>query len=685
MKSIKNKLIFWFSLTISFLLILICFFNYNTAKKKLLNEFTQKELLNTQKISKDIDSTMQGLESKGNTVASMSNNLTYNKNNYTTIKLYLKNSLCDIMKSNNNLETLYTFFKPNMQIKKELPYVCILRNEKNEPSSFETTDISDFKYWEQDWYKIGLNAKNFTWTEPYLEDATGRSLISGVISLKNNQGEILGVTGIDVNLNRIEQIMKNINLKNEGFPLLLSKKGTYIYNVNSKYILKKNINDNKNTLYNLYNKIKDKETTFDTINYDNEKYYAFSNKINSTGWNLIIFYKKSAITNQLNSILITDVTILIIGIIFTILISLFLSKKLLKTIDNGLKYSKALANGDLTQSINTNGKDEISTLIKAINTSSQSIRKIISSIKKDIIGLSSIYKNLKLTNNTIATTAKDINTQIKKVNLDIKEQNKDINNIYENFDKVNLSMNKIYSMSKENVTKTTHSVQVMKDTKSLMDTSVDELNKIINLVTFSVKSIENLESRTKEIDKTLYMIRNISKQTNLLSLNASIEASRAGKAGKGFSVVAKEVRKLATETNTTLNEMEKLVFNIERESNETIETMNLDVENTINKLNSIQYTQVKLNSIIENLGDFEKYSKELSSMIQVQKNFNEEVKKLLETIIHSSKGIKNSTETILESTIKQETSVENLTEGSKTLNSILKSLQNLICKFKVTK
>ncbi|MCY6353807.1 methyl-accepting chemotaxis protein [Clostridium sp. ZS2-4] len=683
MKSIKSKLIFWFSTTISIILILTCFLNYDTAKKKIINEFEQKELMNTQKISYDIGRVIKGVEAQGETVAAMSRRLEYKKENYKDVKMYLKNSLSDVLKQDDNLETVYTFLKPDMQIDKELPYVCIIRDENKNPLSFETDTIDDFKYWEQEWYKVGINSNKFMWTEPYLEEATGRKLVSGIKMLEDNKGDITGVSGIDVNLNRIQEIMKNIDLKNEGFPLLISKKGTYIYHPDSEYILKKNIGDDQDEMHMSYDKLKNKDSGFEIIDYDDKEYYAFCDSINSTGWYLVILYRKAAIINQLNSFLITDLLILFIGIAFTILISVILSRRLLRTIDIGIDCSKALENGDLTQNTDIKEENEMGILIKAINESSKSIRTIIYAVKNDIRGLKQISDDLQTTNNEIVSTSDDIDRQVKKVKSDITKQNQNINSIYESFDDVNTSMDKIHIASKENVNKTIYSVETMRKTKGLMETSVEELDRIINLVNFAVNSMNNLEVRTKQIEGTLNMIKNISNQTNLLALNASIEAARAGEAGKGFSVVAEEVRKLASETNNTLNKIESLVNEIIKESKQTVKSMNLDVENTITKLNSIKDTQSNLNSIIGNFDSFQKYSEELSSMIQDQKNFNESVRNLLETIIQSSDEIKQSIENILQASIKQENTVNSLTKGSNTLNSISKSLEKLISKFKV--
>lgn len=683
MKSIKSKLIFWFSLTISLILILTCFWNYDVAKKKIVHEFEQKEFMNTQKIANDIGKIIKGVEAQGNTVAAMSKSLEYKKENYNDVKIYLKDSLVDVLKQDKNLETVYTFFKPSMQIEKELPYVCILRDENKNPASFETDNIDDFKYWEQEWYKIGINSKEFTWIEPYLEDATGRKLISGAKMLENKKGQIIGVSGIDVNLNRIQEIMKNIDLKNDGFPLLISKKGTYIYHPNSEYILKKNISDEQDEINILYDKLQNKEAGFQITDYNKEKYYAFWENIESTDWQLIILYKQASIIGELNSILFTDILILFIGIVFTVIISVFLSRRFLKSIDIGIECSKALQKGDLTQNVDVQEQNEMGILIRAINESSKSIRTVIYSIKNDINGLKLISHNLKTTNNEIVSTSGEIDKQVKKVKGDITKQNENINNIYESFDAVNSSMNKIDIASKENVEKTGESVEVMRKTKVLMQTSVKELDKIISLVNFAVDSMNNLESRTKQIEGTLDMIKNISKQTNLLSLNASIEAARAGDAGKGFSVVAEEVRKLALETNNTLNEIESLVNEIRKESKETVKAMNLDVENTIIKLNSIKDTQSNLNSIISDLDNFEEYSRELSNMVQDQKNFNESVRNLLETIVQSSEDINSSIENILLASINQANIVNGLTKDSNTLNSISKSLENLISKFKL--
>lgn len=683
MKSIKTKLIFLFSFSMTLVLAMTCILNYNAAKKELIHEFEEKELKNVEKISLDIEKSLKKLESTGETIALMSSNLEYDNEDYEKTKAFLKNTLSNILRNNENLETAYTFFRRDMQIEDELPYVCILRDENKEPSSFETENINEFKYWEQDWYIIGQEALSFTWTEPYLEEATGRRLISGVQKLEDNEGRMIGVSGIDVNLNRIQEIMEEVDLQNNGLPFLISESGAYIYNKNQEYILKKNIFDKDDSLSEISDNFNKVNIGFEIIEYDGEKNYVFYKTIENTNWHLGIVCKKATITKQLNSILITDLIILAAGTILIVLISIILSKKVLKSVDLGLKASEAVSNGDLTVNIETFSNDEIGILLKAINNSTKSTREIITAIGGEIKGVKDVSLKLKNVNKEIVSSSSNIAHQVENTQGDIMRQNQNINSIYENFDGVDKSMDIIFNASKENEDKTYESIQVVKKTKEIMEASVKELYKVINLVNFAVESINKLDGRTKQIEGTLGMIKVISSQTNLLALNASIEAARAGESGNGFAVVAEEVRKLANETDVTLGKIESLIEEISKESSETTKAMNINVNSTLEELNKIKQTQSNLNSIVSNLDNFEEYSKELSKLIHEQKIFNESVREVLKIVLNSAEQIKGSVNNIHNQALNQEEIVYGLKEDSEKLNSTAKSLDLLINKFKV--
>ncbi|MDW8800301.1 methyl-accepting chemotaxis protein [Clostridium sp. A1-XYC3] len=683
MKSVKRKLILWFSLSMSVILIFTSMLNFNLTKNKLKDQLQANERAVAEKISSDIDKNMKEIQSIGSSISLMSERLKYDKNNYVEVKDYLQQSLSEILKSNKDLETAYTFFKPEMRIDNELPYECIMRDKEKGAIPFTASDINDFKYWEQDWYKIGQGYESYKWTEPYYEEATGRKLISGVQKMVDKDGNFIGVSGIDVNMDRIENIMKELKLEKGAFCFLVSEKGTYIYHPNKEYVLKKKISDTNDPLSALSGKLSKNSEDFSNVVMENKEYYLFNEKISSTGWQLLIAYPVDIITNELYALLLTDIVGLFIGIMLTILTSILISKSILKNINKGVELSKALSTGDLTYNVNLEVKDEIGILINAMNESSKSIRTIVGGISKDILRLNGIVSELQNSSVGISRTSSDIISQIRSVQSDINLQNKNIDDIYASFHKIDGFMDNIYNLSEENVNKTIQSVKAINTTKDITETSIRELGNVIDLVKFAVDSINKLEERTKQIEGTLESIKKISKQTKMLSLNASIEAGKAGESGKGFAVVAQEIKKFSNETEGVLRNIEKLINEIIVESNSAAKSMNMDVKNTMEELSKIKNSQLVLNDIVNNLSTFEEFSRKLSNLVETQKKASSIINKSLKDISDSSNKIELSINDILEYNVKQEETVYTLNESSNILNTITNSLKNLISKFKI--
>ncbi|MCT4621089.1 MAG: methyl-accepting chemotaxis protein [Marinisporobacter sp.] len=683
MKSIKSKLIVWFTMCMSVILITISFLNYHVSKSQLKKELEMEEMMNAESIAYNIDRNVKSAEKIADTVAQMSEQLIYDQNNYINTKEYLTKTLSNILKTNDDLETIYTFFKPEMQISQEMPYVCILRGENKKPEPFETDKIEEFPYWEMDWYQLGKTSGNFDWTEPYLEEATGRTLISGVKKLKNGEDEYIGVAGMDFHLKKIESIMEKIELKEGGFSFLVSNKGTYIYHPNKEYTLKKNIHDEDDPFNKLVENIEKNEEGYQQIKYKNKDYYVFYHGIESSKWTVGIAYPADILTKELQKNFLLNMGALMVGILLIISISAGLSKILFKSIELGLKTSRALAQGDLTNKIEVNIEDEIGNLVKEIDGALQGLRKILIDVNVDTENLEEISGELTIVNKDLVSKSNHIIEQVKAVQQNISIEGANIHSVYGNFEEVASFTEEINLASQENVKKTIQSVKAVESTKQIIEASINQLDKVIKLVEFAVGAIQRLEQRAEQIESTLGLIRNISKQTNLLALNASIEAARAGELGKGFAVVADEIRKLAEQSSETVDKIEKLINDINVESNETLASMDTDVKETTAQLENIKDTQANLDDILLNLHNFVEVSKGLDQMIKEQAKATASAKDSMMTISNSTEKIEFSIEDIGNATLEQEEIVKKVEKNSEELHNISQKLKNSIARFKI--
>ncbi|AHG39466.1 methyl-accepting chemotaxis protein [Pseudomonas syringae CC1557] len=262
-------------------------------------------------------------------------------------------------------------------------------------------------------------------------------------------------------------------------------------------------------------------------------------------------------------------TVVIIASILTVFLAIALTRSIVDPISVSLKLAEDIAAGDLTRQLEVTGNDEASRLMTSLNLMSKNLRETI----QQISGASA----------QLSTAAVEMTSITESADRTLQQQNSEIEQAATAVNEMSAAVEEVA----RNATSTSEAAQQSSVSADLGNQRVSEtliaMQNLTGLVEGSSAQVTALAGQAQDISKVLGVIRGIAEQTNLLALNAAIEAARAGEQGRGFAVVADEVRALAHRTQTSTQEVEQMISAIQAGSSATVESMQkstLEVHNT---------------------------------------------------------------------------------------------------------
>lgn len=381
-------------------------------------------------------------------------------------------------------------------------------------------------------------------------------------------------------------------------------------------------------------------------------------------------------------IIVIGVSVLVVGL--GLIVAFVTSNSISKPLKSVMNRMNIIANGDLSaEPLETNLRDEIGQLVVATNEMSASTRDVLNQInivsetvtgqseelsqsanevKQGAEQISITMEELASGASTQATTASDLSTAMSSFTSKVEDVNT-------NSERINQSSNYVLELTDEG--------------SRLMDSSTEQMTTIDQIVHDAVEKVEGLDAHSQEISELVSVIQDIAEQTNLLALNAAIEAARAGEHGKGFAVVADEVRKLAEQSSTSVTNITDIVNRIQSESSIVAGSLRdgyKDVEEGTGQIVSTGKMFGGINAAVTDMvNNISEISDNIADIAANTQQMNGSIQEVAAISEESAAGIQETT-----ASSEQSSSImEEVSGGSEQLASLAEELNELVHRFKV--
>lgn len=330
-------------------------------------------------------------------------------------------------------------------------------------------------------------------------------------------------------------------------------------------------------------------------------------------------------------------------------------KYLERKTDEMLNAMNKFSEGNLTVKLEIENNDEIGTLFNGFNKAVENFKNLILSIKAAV--------------DTTASAAIEISSSTEQMTSGATESTNQTSEVVQSIEQMTLTIYETTKNVNTVATKTRNAEIIATDSQHAMLESIRGMNRIVEIVEDSSNIISDLGSSSTEIGEIIEVIEEIADQTNLLALNAAIEAARAGEQGRGFAVVADEVRKLAEKTTKATKEISEKIKDIQKDTMKAVASMKNGTTEAKNGKVVIEKAGDEFRNIVEN-------TKEISDLINQVASGSEQLN-------ISSDEIRKSINSISNATRESAGAIQQVAVAAEDLSNLTERLHSLIESFKV--
>ncbi|MBP5125028.1 chemotaxis protein [Pseudomonas protegens] len=458
------------------------------------------------------------------------------------------------------------------------------------------------------WYKSAESSSDSALTEPYIDLASGQLVISIVDSVIK-AGQRIGVVGGDLSLQVITDSINALDFDGMGYAFLISADGKILVHPDKNLVMK--------TLKDVYPQDTPKiSSELSEITVDGKPRIVTFTQIkglSSVNWYIGLSVDKDKAFAMLSEFRTSAIIATLTAVALTIALLGLLIRLLMQPLHVMTRAMQDIADGegDLTRRLNIHNQDEFGILGTAFN---RFVERIHGSIRE----VSSATEHV---NEVALRVVSASNSSM----LNSDEQASRTNSVAAAINQLGAAAQEIARNAAQASQQASDARNLAEDGQQVVDRSIQAMNQLSDMISASSSNIETLNSKTVNIGQILEVITSISQQTNLLALNAAIEAARAGEAGRGFAVVADEVRNLAHRTQESAQQVQGMIEELQVGARESVSTMSNSQRHSQDSVEIANQAGERLNSVTQRIGEIDGMNQSVATATEEQTSVVESI------------------------------------------------------------